>query len=296
MNVLSINLCGAGGPEKMEWIKRLKRQHNIMFIAIQETQIQISSNLKPTCFWGQTNCDFDFMDAHGRSGGLLCLWDPGKFSKSSVCKNRNFLQICGKITGHDEPVTITNIYGPQDPSAKRSLWRHLESTIDPSTPHLLIGDFNAVRHPSDRLNSDFCQSEANQFNSFIQRVGLKEFSLGGRRYTYMSKSGDKFSRIDRAFATPSLMRIWSDFDLLALPRECSDHCYLLLRSNNCDFGATPFRFFSSWFNEAGYTEVVQKALNLPTDLPPGAKPDKVLAVKLKKVKELLRAWSKSARN
>ncbi|KAK9065430.1 hypothetical protein SSX86_016813 [Deinandra increscens subsp. villosa] len=201
--------------------------------------------------------------------------------------------VAGTITGSSEIIHLTNIYGPHDISSKAALWNDLETVIDPSVPHLIIGDFNEVRHREDRLNSVFCQSDANRFNSFIRRSGLKEFNLGGRKYTFMSKTGDKFSRIDRAIATPAFLRLWSGASLVALPRELSDHCPLLLRSNSPDFGAIPFRYFSSWSKKPGYLEIVNQGLSYQSS---EDKPDKALALKLKNVKNRLKSWIKSEKD
>ena len=61
----------------------------------------------------------------------------------------------------------------------------------------VAGDFNSVRHESERRNSNFHISEANEFNEFVDNLNLHEFSLKGRRFTFVV--GDKLSRIDRIF-------------------------------------------------------------------------------------------------
>ncbi|KAK9056878.1 hypothetical protein SSX86_024242 [Deinandra increscens subsp. villosa] len=107
-------------------------------------------------------------------------------------------------------ISITNIYGPQDSLLKLALWNELDTVIDPDLSGLLIGDYNVVRQENERLNSVFCQVDAD-------RKCLKEIKLEGRKFTYMSKDGTKLSKLDRAFATLALLRMWSGDVLTALP-------------------------------------------------------------------------------
>ncbi|XP_022023673.1 uncharacterized protein LOC110923927 [Helianthus annuus] len=254
MNYLSINVRGMGDSvsDKPKWIKDIKRNHRIGFMGLHETPFANVSGINIPAFWGLAPFDFDFVDAQGRSGGIISIWDPDLFIKSGAEKSRHWLLTSGFIKGINLEVHILNIYAPQTAPAKRLLWEDI-SALKASKQGIWIifGDFNAVCIPEDRRNSTFNSSEAKDFNEFIHNSGLEKFSMKGRRYTYAKKKGAKMSKIDRFLICTNFMENWSDACLTALPRFLSDHSPLVLATNPLDFGSIPFRFFNSWLTVQG---------------------------------------------
>lgn len=120
------------------------------FIALQEPQLSDSSKLKAHTFWGRSKLEADYVNATGRSGGLLSVWDPTVLAKRAVTKHRYFLAIHGDMVGSQSPISIINVYGPQDTREKRDLWDILLSYMS-NTPgmFLLLGDFKIVRYPEE---------------------------------------------------------------------------------------------------------------------------------------------------
>ncbi|KAK9077285.1 hypothetical protein SSX86_005622 [Deinandra increscens subsp. villosa] len=297
MNFLSINLRGIGNSDKRDWVKSLKASHKISFLAIQETQFRNTASINPITFWGRTQCESEICDAAGRSGGLISIWDPNIFQKTSSHKSKSYLLIKGILLGTHQEILIFNIYGPHEPSSKTTLWHELglKLTEHPSTPVILLGDFNEVRFPHERLNSEFHPVNARNFNNFITNAGLKEYNMGGRKFTYVSDKGDKFSKIDRVLVSPAFMRLWPNASLTALPRVHSDHCPLILVTNVLDFGPSVFRFYNSWIGRPGYMETVNAAFS-QSQIPQNTMPDRKLQLQLKSVKSALKSWNTNFRN
>lgn len=73
----------------------------------------------------------------------------------------------------------------------------------------------------------------------------------------------------------------------ALPREYSDHCPLVLQTTSIDFGPSPFRFFNSWLSYPGLSELILDTVSSFHFIGP---PDKSLATKLRKIKEVVKTW------
>lgn len=69
MNVLSLNVCGIGEDAKVRWVKKLKTQHKINFLVLQETQLTDFSKVDAHDCWDSQDWDFDDVDSTGRSGG-----------------------------------------------------------------------------------------------------------------------------------------------------------------------------------------------------------------------------------
>ncbi|KAK9072611.1 hypothetical protein SSX86_009046 [Deinandra increscens subsp. villosa] len=293
MNCLSLNLRGVRNTSKHSWIRRLKKENNLNFISIQETQCLHANSIPVARLWDDSPLDFMISDANGRSGGLLCIWDRNVFHKIGSVVHPNFILIHGKLKGSLLDYLVVNIYGPKSNRAKKALWSIL---LDLKRQYLgnwiFMGDFNAVRGPSERFNSVYNNVEAADFNSFIDSAGLIELNMGGRRFTYHSACGNYLSKLDRFLVSDDYLSIWPEASVLVHPREWSDHCPIILNSIGLDFGPRPFKCFSSWFDLEGFNEVVSSACELPTG---EGNPDRKLLNKLKNIKEALKVWNNGRR-
>nr|GEW47367.1 RNA-directed DNA polymerase, eukaryota [Tanacetum cinerariifolium] len=111
---------------------------------------------------------------------------------------------------------------------KRMLWDCISSLVCRwNGLCMVMGDFNEVRHREDRSGSIFNVQGANEFNCFISNSDLIEIQLEG-------------------------------FALLGLILH---HRPILLREVFTDYGPSHFRFYHSWFNLAGFDQMVFEAWN-----------------------------------
>ncbi|KAJ0700669.1 putative RNA-directed DNA polymerase [Helianthus annuus] len=257
-----MNIKGAGGAGKAAKVRGILVKYNLSFLAIQETQFRDLPLNKIRKFWDNTGFEYSKVDADGRSGGLLSLWNPCMFKKELEIKNQNFIILKGRITGEEEDLVIVNIYGSTLKSNRRRMWDELltaKNSIDGSW--IMLGDFNEVRFPEERFNSHFDISGAMYFNSFIS-------------------SGD-------------FMGKWPNASLTALNRDISDHSPLVLTTVNNSFGPSPFRLFNSWFGIEGFDEVIKRGLGRICE---SRFKDEVLAEKLKAIKEEIKLWRKNKKD
>ncbi|XP_022004582.1 uncharacterized protein LOC110902169 [Helianthus annuus] len=192
MNFLSVNIRGLGGSCKPGWIKDLRRAYGINFVAIQESKQSMVSVSELKKFWGSGSFGMEVVDSVGLSGGLICLWDDQLFKVRSSAKNRNFIHIKGELVGSGVILNFLNVYAPQGVSAKGDLWNLLADIINCNSGQWVLGgDFNAVRFREERRNCSFKPTCASSFNSFIFNVGLREYHLRGRAFTWQSDNGKK---------------------------------------------------------------------------------------------------------
>nr|XP_043622268.1 uncharacterized protein LOC122593876 [Erigeron canadensis] len=265
MNFLSLNIRSISDKAKARWVNKLKQDHHLNFLCLLETHKQEASSLNPHSFWGNYNFSHDFIPSSGseeRSGGILSIWDPSFFTLTNTLKSNHFLLTSGLINGISEQCNILNLYAPQELQAKQNLWDEI-TTLIANTQGLwiILGDFNSVRCPDERMHSMFNDSCALSFNSFIHQNGLMEYTMNGNLFTYVADNGKKKSKIDRVLVSSSFMNNWPRASLTALPRSLSDHRPLILNTSHLDFGPSPFRIFTSWFNRPGFNDVVCDSLN-----------------------------------
>lgn len=184
---------------------------------------------------------------------------------------------------------MVNVYGPQSITDKRELWENLinlKNSVDGCW--IFFGDFNAVRTPDERCNSKFCKYTAADFNRFIAVAGLQEFNLGGRKFTYMCEDdGRKLSKLDRFLVCANFINFQPKSSVVALPREYSDHCPLILKQTDADFGPRPFRLFNSWLARENFHSIFLVAWNSFIGY---GTPDMYLKAKLSYVKNAIRSW------
>ncbi|XP_022001105.1 uncharacterized protein LOC110898605 [Helianthus annuus] len=257
MNFLSVNIRGLGSDDKGTWIRKLRSSNAIGFIMLQETQFASLEGFDSGRFWGQGKYECDWVDATGRSGGLVSIWDPKRFSVSRVIKNRFFLCIRGVSNDDGKEFSVVNVYAPQKLRDKRLSWAELDGIIVQDNAFWVVaGDFNCVRDRTERRNSKFNALVSNKFNDFIDKVQMHEFSLKGRKFTFVT--GNKCSRIDRMFVSWNFVNEWPNAEYRALAREESDHCPLVLKIEARNFGPKPFRFFNSWLQREGLSVLVEK--------------------------------------
>ncbi|XP_023729184.1 uncharacterized protein LOC111876849 [Lactuca sativa] len=296
MNIFSNNIRGIGGEVKREWIKNSRIQHHSVFVGLQETKSYEVKGGLDKFIWGPGNFQSEVVDPMGLFGGIVSLWDPSIFCAVESIKGVGFLCIKGVWLKSKKTVCFVNVYAPQDLNEKKLLWNKLFDLInsDSNVCWTVFGDFNAVRFPEERLGSIFCPQGAYYFNKFIFLDGLLEIKMGGRRFTYMNSKEDKHSKLDRYLVSPNVLDSWPHLNVTTLPRVHSDHCAIIISSNQLDFGPYPFRFFNSWLKDQNLEMIIVNgwSLGLNFGLNKIVSPLSVVVHKLKNLKEHIKAWRK----
>ncbi|GKV45281.1 hypothetical protein SLEP1_g52387 [Rubroshorea leprosula] len=176
-------------------------------------------------------------DACGMSGGMLCLWNPKVLTMSRIIEGENFIGIEGIWGREATPVSIINVYSPCQLSGKRTLWEELKKLVSGRGGNWCIaGDFNAVRKTKERNGSRGISSEMREFDSFIREADLIDIPLVGRKFTWYQASGQYMSRIDRFLLSEGWLFKWGDTKQWGLRRTVSDHCPILLKFQQVDWG------------------------------------------------------------
>ena len=124
----------------------------------------------------------------------------------------------------------------------------------------MCGDFDSVRRVTERQGArarDTQSSEIRDFNGFIEANLLFELPFVGTEYTWFNSNGSAKSRLDRAMVTEDWMEVWPMCKQYVQRREVSDHCALIIKSVEKDWGPKPFRTIDAWLSEKGFLEMVK---------------------------------------
>ncbi|XP_071740482.1 uncharacterized protein [Rutidosis leptorrhynchoides] len=147
----------------------------------------------------------------------------------------------------------------------------------------------AVRDQSERFNSFFVERRAASFNDFITSNNLIDIPLGGRKFTRVSDDGVKYSKLDRFLVSVNFHQLRDDLSAVALDIKHSDHCPIVLKDKVVDFRPKPVKVFDEWLNYYEASQILKENWNADYC---GSRKDHLFRVKLKKVKEALKDWSK----
>ncbi|XP_071704285.1 uncharacterized protein [Rutidosis leptorrhynchoides] len=288
MTIISLNVRGLGkvGEAKFNWVKNLIRANDPDIFAIQESKRKKVNDKIIEILWGNSNFEYVFKPAIGLSGGTILIWNPLKFDVSQAVEKDFFLVIKGKWEGKTSETIVINVYGPHNDNLKQKFWESLENIMQVDIEDWIIcGDFNEVRKDSERQNCVFIENRAKMFNEFIDRSHLYEIPLGGMKFTRISDDGLKYSKLDRFLVSEACMTTWVGISACTLDRGHSDHCPIILKDSNFDFGPRPVRIFDSWFENVECDDLIRNAWDLNTR---NTRADCIFRDKLKKVKEVLK--------
>nr|GEV17234.1 RNA-directed DNA polymerase, eukaryota, reverse transcriptase zinc-binding domain protein [Tanacetum cinerariifolium] len=101
-------------------------------------------------YWGNFTFDYVYSESVGKSGGILCVWDPNMFQKINDTVSDYFIMVRGVWVSSGKRLLIISVCAPQDLSEKKMLWDYLSIVIGNWDGEVVIvGDFNEVRDITD---------------------------------------------------------------------------------------------------------------------------------------------------
>nr|GEU29659.1 RNA-directed DNA polymerase, eukaryota [Tanacetum cinerariifolium] len=65
-------------------------------------------------YWGNLGFEYVHSDSVGNSGGIMCVWDPSSFCKSSVTISDSFVMMRGVWSQSGKDVLLIAVYAPHD--------------------------------------------------------------------------------------------------------------------------------------------------------------------------------------
>lgn len=207
MKILSWNTRGLGDKTKRMVVKRSIKRLNPNLVLIQETKKDIIDLVLVKELWSYKDIGWSFVEAIGRSGGILTMWDESKISVAQVLKGGYSLTVkC--LTINKKSFWITNVYRPNDYRERKHLWAELQSLAAYCVEAWCIGgDFNVIRRIQERLPQGRVIRGMRKFNNFITLAQLMEIPLSNGKFTW-PREGNVTSRtlLDRFLISSS----WDD--------------------------------------------------------------------------------------
>lgn len=156
----------------------------------------------------------------------------------------------------------------------------------------ILGDFNNIKDPSERVSITQREAYINSitnFNNWIMDLEVEEIQCVGRRFTWYGPNGAVKSKLDRFLVSEEWTSKWSVSTYFILDRNFSDHCPILLRSKNVDWGPKPFRVLDCWLKDKKFENLVKESL---TNTHVRGWGGYSLKEKIKRLKVRMKQWNK----
>ena len=197
MKILFWNIRGIANKSSMETLFSFYKQILPDVICLAEPMLVPnkiplsllrSMNMKLLCFNSKDGCSKIW---------ILCSTsnqDPKVFSNSDQ-------EITLDFGSSQNFYRISFIYASVNMGTRRKLWQRLHNLCPPTTPWLLLGDFNAILGSHERVggkppNATSCSD----FSMMIDNCNLEEIPTKGSPFTWarLSSRGYMECRLDRA--------------------------------------------------------------------------------------------------
>ncbi|KAK9733590.1 hypothetical protein RND81_04G076900 [Saponaria officinalis] len=192
------------------------------------------------------------------NGRLWAIWRRGDLQVRLLSSGSQWLHL--HVVEDARPVFITFVYGLNDVAGRGAFWGFLK-TVSTSLPWVVLGDFNCVRLPSERISCvPPLWSVMTDFNNAIYDSGLEESATTGCEYTWTNKQDGlarKWMRLDRALVNSDWLAAFLSSSAEALPAGVSDHSPVVV-SFNTDFCPRPkqFKFLNCWAQNSLFLPLV----------------------------------------
>jgi exonuclease III len=256
MRIISWNIRGLGGLAKRKEVQKLVGEKNPNIVCLQETKLPICDDFLCSSLWGNAPHAFSFRPSVGASGGLLTIWDTTEVEVWSSVSRDHVLWCHGRFLSSGEEFHVANVYGPCDSAAKQGLWDSLSLRLQSlgGKRVCVCGDFNAVRCVDERRSLRVGQRPLDHiaFSRFIDDTFLIDLPLSGRKFTWYKGDGVTMSRLDRFLLSEEWCLTWANCTQAAQLRGISDHCPLILSSDEENWGPRPLRMLQCWREVPGY--------------------------------------------
>ncbi|KAG5630999.1 hypothetical protein H5410_002716 [Solanum commersonii] len=186
----------------------------------------------------------------------------GEKGELTIVKKKGVNELKGKC--QDFNWHLTGVYAPNDREEREETWWEIGPARGLITgPWVLCGDFNTVKHPSEKKNCHKINKGMTDFSDFVEDVELVDIELSGAR-------GNIRQNI--------------------LNRVTSDHSPIMLQCGEWETTRSYFKFENWWLTIEGFNEKVKEWWE---SFRFSGKPDFVLVAKLKALKGKLKEWSKT---
>ncbi|VFQ89693.1 unnamed protein product [Cuscuta campestris] len=168
------------------------------------------------------------------------------------------------FTYHNNPITITTVYGKYSVTDRQRLWDYITATsLSMHNPWVIGGDFNCISSVDHHKGTNTpCLRSIHDFDKCIMDASLISPMATGSTFTWtgVRSLGRIWRRIDRVFHSNHTLNSFQEISCSHLPRSTSNHNPLLIKLSNPHFtGPKPFRYINYWSTHNSFLSTVSNS-------------------------------------
>ncbi|WVZ52923.1 hypothetical protein U9M48_003922 [Paspalum notatum var. saurae] len=229
----------------------------------------------------------------GWSGGMLMGINLLTFDTGEIEEGDFFIKFKVRNKVDDFRWLLVSIYGPAQQENKEAFLLELAHLCSKETlPMVVGGDFNILRGPNEKNNSNYNDRWPFLFNAVIDACNLQELEMSGRRYTWANNLPvQTFEKLNRVLMCIEWELKFPRATVQALTREISDHTPLFLNSGDTSTSGNPplFKFELGWLLRDGFFDMVR---NIWVSTNSGQTALERWQNKIRRLRQHLRGWEK----
>ncbi|CAH9093976.1 unnamed protein product, partial [Cuscuta europaea] len=259
MIITAWNIRGLNKVSKQSLIFNFIRAHNVHMCCLLETKMSTSNfeKLKENRWplWSSIT-NFDTIDG----GRMALMWNTNyvDIDVLEIDKQHIHCKCVCKTTQLNFMVTF--VYALYSVGVRRTLWDHvtnLGSTI--SSPWLVMGDFNCVSSPSERIGPTPPSAYYLQdLVDFKLNANLVDTPSTGEFFTW--NRGSLWAKLDRVL----MNSFWNTNGITCkthfhdMEVECDHVAPLVTFGHNPPLGSKPFKFFNMWLKHESFPSILHE--------------------------------------
>ncbi|XP_074315440.1 uncharacterized protein LOC141651639 [Silene latifolia] len=194
------------------------------------------------------------------NGRIWVFWNPNTITMVNTDTHAQVIH-CGIIhNATNHRLDVSFVYGCNTAHGRESLWTELIRISTLSSNWLISGDFNIVRHASEKTGPNPPKiSEVMAFNDCLRTCHLDDLSSTGCEFSWTNKHHDGtrvWSRLDRALINPLWLQTFPNSNAVVLLPGLSDHSPILVNVFEDQKFRKQFSFLDCWTEHPHYQTCV----------------------------------------
>ncbi|XP_074265949.1 uncharacterized protein LOC141588404 [Silene latifolia] len=267
-NIGSWNVRGMNKLPKQLDIKRFLHQNNVGLYGLVEHKIKGSDYADVLTKLGQHWNGIHNYNYHP-GGRIWIIWVPQVFSITLLHMSAQQITVRVLEQASADSFIFTVVYGSNDDTERRDLWRDLKDIKDGYFgPWSICGDFNCVLNFNERIGRPVTWSDIEEFRSCIDYCDVVDIKGKGAFFTWNNKHEPHsrvFSRLDRFMVNTEWLNLYPECYAYFLPEGLYDHNPCLCYRRACSQRNHQFRYFNMWGKDPNFKDLVKSkwCLNIP---------------------------------
>ncbi|KAL7184384.1 hypothetical protein ACSBR2_026520 [Camellia fascicularis] len=254
---------GLNDPSRQREVAKFLKKEDINIVGLLETKVIDSNHVRIL-----NHVLHDWVSLanyeHAILGRIWVCWNPA-FCTIDVLDSSDQHMWCKiKVLNGDIHFFACFVYAQNTYGLRRPLFNKLEvlAQLYRYSPCILLGDFNAIRFPYEKVGGDHSWSSCkNEFNLFINQSELDDLNYGGCQFTWANKQyDDRFisSKTDRVLVNGLWLNNLPYSHAYFHPSGTSDHfpCVVTMPLK-IHRVCKPFKFFNMWADHPDFIPVVR---------------------------------------